>query len=49
MHCTCKSESQRVPKRERYLSDGDARDAVEGMSSQQTFKVTIFNVIIDQL
>ena len=46
---TYKSESQRVPKRTRYLSDGDAKDAVEGMSSQQTFKVTTFYVIIDQL
>ena len=46
---TCKSESQRVPKSERYLTDGDARDAVEGMPSQQTFEVTTFYVIIDQL
>ena len=46
---TYKSGSQRVPKRKRYLSDGDARDAVEGMSSQQTFEVTTFYVIIDQL
>jgi len=43
---TCKSENQRVPKRKRYLPDGDA---VEGMSSQQTFKFTTFYVIIDQL
>jgi len=42
---TYKAESQRVPKRERYLSDGDARDAVEGMSSQQTLKVTTFYVV----
>jgi len=44
-----KSESQRVRKSERYLTDGDARDAVEGMSSQQTIEVTTFYVIIDQL
>ena len=46
---TYKSESQRVPKRERYLSDGDAIDAVDGMSSQQTFKGTTFYVILDHL
>jgi len=46
---TYKSERQRVPKRKRYHPDGDASDAVEGMSSQQTFKVTTFYVIIDQL
>jgi len=33
----------------RYLSDGNARDAVGGISSQQTFKVTTFYIIIDQL
>jgi len=33
----------------RDLTDGDARDAVEGMSSQQTFKVTSFYVVTDQL
>jgi len=38
-----------VRKSERYLTDGDARDAVEGMSSQQTIEVTTFYVIIDQL
>jgi len=43
---TYRSGSQRVPMRKRYLSDGDA---VEGMSRQQTFKVTTFYVIIDQL
>ena len=46
---TYKCKSQREPKCERYLSDGDASDAVEGMTSQQTFKVTTFYVIIDQL
>jgi len=46
---TYKSEGQRVPKRKSYLSDGDARDAVEGMPSQQRFKVNAFYVIIDQL
>jgi len=46
---TYKSESQRVPKRKRYLTDGDDRDAVEGKSSHQTFKVTTFYVITDQL
>jgi len=37
------------PKRKRYLTDEDARDIVEGMSTQQTFEVTTFYVIIDQL
>jgi len=46
---TYKFESQQVPKCKRYLTDGDARDAVEGMSSQQTFKVITFYVIIDHL
>jgi len=46
---TYKSESQRVSKRKTYLTDEDARDAVEGMSSQQTFEVTTFYVINDQL
>jgi len=46
---TYKSGSQRVPKGKRYLTGGGARDAVEGISSQQTFKVTTFHVIIDHL
>jgi hypothetical protein len=31
------------------INDGDAADAMEGMSSQQNFKVNTFYVIIDQL
>ena len=46
---TYKSESQRQPKRKRQINDGDAADAMEGMSSQQNFKVNTFDVIIDQL
>lgn len=46
---TYKSESRRVPKRKKHVSDGDATDAVEGMSGQQKFKVNTFYVIIDQL
>ena len=36
-------------KRKKHVSDGDATDAVEEMSSQQKFKVITFYVIIDQL
>ena len=46
---TYKSESRRQPKRKRQINDGDAADAVEGMSSQQNFKVNTFYVIMDQL
>ncbi|XP_065667570.1 uncharacterized protein LOC136087881 [Hydra vulgaris] len=46
---TYKSESRRQPKRKRQINDGDAADAMEGMSSQQNFKVNTFYVIIDQL
>ena len=45
---TYKSESRRQPKRKRQINDGDAADAMEGMSSQQNFMVNTFYVIIDQ-
>lgn len=46
---TYKSERRRVPKRKKHVSNGDATDAVEGMSGQQKFKVNTFYIIIDQL
>ncbi|XP_065654762.1 uncharacterized protein LOC136081378 [Hydra vulgaris] len=46
---TYKSENRRQPKRKRQINDGDAADAMEGMSSQQNFKVNTFYAIIDQL
>ena len=44
---TYKSESRWVAKRKKHVSDGDATDAVEGMSGQQKFKVNTFYVIIN--
>ncbi|XP_065674198.1 zinc finger MYM-type protein 1-like [Hydra vulgaris] len=46
---TYKSESRRQPKSKRQINDGDTADDMEGMPSQQNFKVNTFYVIIDQL
>ena len=43
------SETRRVPKRKKHVSEGSAADAMETMTGKQKFKVNFFNVIINQL
>lgn len=43
------SETRRIPKRKKHVSEGSASDAMESMTGKQKFKVNTFNVIIDQL
>ena len=41
--------SHRKPKRKNQFDEGNAADAMEGMTERQKFKINTFAVIIDQL